>query len=825
MVLNSSDFTIAAIPTDEVEACRRVARRGGYHILLGAGSSFGSKRRNGEPIPNGDQLREMLSGTGSTETLFRVYDRAKTRDPDGLWSRLREIFFGTTPSPWLCNLAALPWAKVWTLNLDDSFENGFRRAFPGSTRGDLSTINWSDPFRETAALDVVHLHGHVDSPVALPIVFSLAEYRNALLEQRAWGLMFQDMFSESPFVVLGARLFGEPDLEPLLSIKRAPLAPPRLYVNPTISDDDAADLMRWGIRPVRCTGEEFAEWWAQVLEPEPRVSPPTKRHASRRFGRSFRDPAESGPGPKKHDFIAGDEPTWEDVRGGRHAEWPWLSRLTDRICEYGRKPNFDAATVLLLGRRFYGGSTNLLHIADKISQVGVRPWFFAGDGRPDVASVLDWAADNGPIGLFWDGTLEYANEISKIVEEARLDSLPILNVCWDMRDREAALLGRMPLAHQGLTDSRPLYVRPLNRQDAATLTIHLGRLGRLGVLEQLDFARCRAHFEGISVFAGLAEVERGAGFQARLEVVTRSLAPTQKEALFLLAMASSVGRDVPMSVLTVSLRTSSATIFAWLENDAFSALVEYDGHFIRSRQRTLALDGFVSLHGAEECSRLLMGWMDQLAALANSQSQIQRNRAFLLVRELMSYRELSRVLPGVDLNRFYEALRPRYAWSARFWEQWAIQCRHSGRIDSAESYAERAVTIQDDAFTQTTLLTTLLVKAQHLGLRGDPAWVQYYDRSWSALERALEVDYNNLVGRMAFLGWTQKLLSSFEKKPDLKPWSGLGEHLHRIEDDWSDVYAWARVSAGKGTDTAGQLEKMSAMFGPTLSHLRTLLER
>lgn len=151
-----------------------------------------------------------------------------------------------------------PWSTVWTLIVDDTFEAAaYREISTDSTRRSV-TVNWDGDYRQGRELNVVHLQGVVDRDEPQALVFSLSDYAGSTTARAAWPLNFRDAYGIAPFVIIGARLRDEPDIEAVVSQRLPTHAAPGFYVSRDISLATERDMRRWKLIPVRTTAEDFA---------------------------------------------------------------------------------------------------------------------------------------------------------------------------------------------------------------------------------------------------------------------------------------------------------------------------------------------------------------------------------------------------------------------------------------------------------------------------------------------------------------------------------------------------------------------------------------
>ena len=191
-----------------------------YSLLLGAGASIGSIGGNGEPLPSGPGLTARLIDEfripveEQSITLTRAYAAARRTDPMRLERFMRTWFTGCKPD-WQYRLVDVDWHRIWTLNIDDIIEVACQ-----DRNAPVDRFTWTSKFRDRASSErqIIHLHGYAKSnsdpdDSDSNLVFSVQEYVSTVRDPRAWHAIFTDEFAERPFIILGASLVDEFDLQ------------------------------------------------------------------------------------------------------------------------------------------------------------------------------------------------------------------------------------------------------------------------------------------------------------------------------------------------------------------------------------------------------------------------------------------------------------------------------------------------------------------------------------------------------------------------------------------------------------------------------------
>jgi SIR2-like domain len=808
-------------------ALERAALAGDYQLMLGAGASRDSVGPSGANLPGSAELMDMMCGqfevpVEEQDLLWRVYARAVDAAGDAtVYEWLRQQFWGVAPPYWMSVFARSPWAAVWTLNVDDTFEAAYKNVSSDVSRK-LLTINWDDDFRFGSELNVIHLHGCVDRPTPRSLVFSLSEYSSSAVSRAAWPLNFRDSYGVAPFVVIGARLRDEPDIEAVIAQRRPTHAAPSFYVSRDISPAAEQDLRTWGLVPVRMSGEDFALEWAEATGLDLESNPTEAVEIGYRVGRQWIElRTNNALQPPDHDLLGGDPPTWDDVRRGIPADLDWIRQGIDecRLLGKGRTP---AQAIIFTGRRLTGRSTGLLVLAKGLRDLSWRTFLYEGDGRPDVEALLAFAADGKPLAVLFDGLADVADDVAHLLRRARSLGLDLICVGVDDVDREASIVGRIDsslLMHRRVASVNRL----LTITDSAHLVDALNRAGRLGFLEgEKNDRRRLAHFRGYELFDRMAQLENAPGFGRRVGELVAGLADSTSVQIVLLAsLASRTGR---------TLLAVDAARMTGLESDALVRLVQLDsglvnlvstnGEWIRSRQRWMALEHCIKLLGPEVALDFLAEAMRRVAPRLSRASQVERNSTAMLVGAFMSQKNISPLFPKADLDSWYESLRPVFGdWSGRYWEQRAIVARRRGVTDptllsKAESFALRASTLVRDAYSLTTFGTVLLAKAAYSPQVDIAA---YYGRAVKTFEEASQDAKGNVVGWIAYLRFTlpvlQRAVSQLERVRAADDDQHAGVKLaEEVSQDWLRVFSQLSTVANSSETTKFDLERLRTQY-------------
>ena len=809
------------ISDEQLLALKRATRNSEYHLLLGAGASLDSTSRNGQPLPGSatliDQLcREFEVPAEENDLLWRIYDRAvEAAGEERVYTWLREKFWGTKHPYWMEYYARSPWSTVWTLNVDDSFESAYRSILTESSR-QLETLNWDDSYRHNRKLNVVHLHGVVDSPKPRRLVFSLSEYAGTAESKAAWPANFHDSYGNSPFVILGARLRDEPDIEAVVSRRRPAHPAPSFYVARTITPAMRTDLKRWGLVPVEMTAEEFVLEWSEMTGLDLEEDLGTETELGIRVGQQFTElkpasrPAATA---SSHDFLGGDEPEWGDIERGLAAELEWVTKAKFDCNQIG-KTLPKSALLAYTGHRLTGRSTGLLQLGHHLRQSAWRVFSFRNDGRFDTDALLSYAADGKSIALLFDGISDLADDLNRLISLAKASGARIACIGVEDSNREANIISRVSEANLAFSRIGKINDR-LSGVDAARLVDTLESAGRLGVLENKPDGRRLEHFKRNDLFSSMAQLENAPGFGRRVEDLIKGLSGETDTAVALFASyASFVNRRLMVIDASRMVGINSDELIRHIQKEQkLSALVSTDGLSIRPKQRWMALSPIVTRLGSETAAATLRDAVRELAPRLSKGSVRDRTPTAMLVGSFMSHRNLESAFPGADLDNWYSSLIDVFGpWSARYWEQRAILARRESVSDAsllakAESFAMRAIGLVADTYSFTTLGTVLLEKAARTPFDISA----YYERGYSAFESAAALDTRskNAVTWTAYLRYSLPVLQRISTEGvETARAQELHDLWNIVNSDWMRVYSQLALIAGSSDSVRRDLQRL-----------------
>ena len=742
--------------------------KGEYSLLLGAGASIGTPGGNGESLPSGPKLRDMLverfmiRTDGQPITLSRAYAAAKRNSPIRLEKFIRSHFTRCQPD-WQHTFTRFDWHRIWTLNIDDVIEVAYERSNTAVER-----FNWTSKFRDRSGprQQIIHLHGFANdvsdsSQSTSEVVFSVAEYASILKDPRAWHTVFTDEFAERPFLILGASLVEEFDLQQALASSAAVSTRgfPSVIVLKRVSQLEKDELEELGLIVIEGDARAFLElindklssyqssvegYYKQVLNSQ-----------VARFLQQFTDLRQFEPhsGVDSRNFFSGYEPHWRNILDGDDAPMQTTEQAFLSIQQSNSQNNKKQSIHVLIGPRGSGKSTGLLRIARYLISEGLPVFHFRGDEDLDLHATMEWLRQLPETILLFDDCADFADTIGELAEMCAEAELKLLIVGAERSTRRHFLLQTID---HGYLQLKPEYeYQLLSNRDIGSLIDKLSSRRRLGRITRSSRSQQYRYFRSQAsrrLFEGMANLEGGEGFRARIQTDYHGISSQRLLRLYAAAsIAYQYGYAVPLGISS-KIADMSARELQKALNTNEQDLMFIDSNGVRLPHRitaALVVDSALSPdHRFEAIRRLALA----LAPHIDVRAIRARTRPYRLSRPLMDQENVIRLVGKTRGRQLYELLQDSYDWNGRYWEQRALFESALGNHTQARSYAEHALQIHPHPFARNTLGTvlgrialktgdanTLREAVENLNRSRD-------ERRWEASEHPYITFFNMMIG-------------------------------------------------------------------------------
>ncbi len=196
--------------TIELDDAIRCALDGDALLFIGAGLSFLSRAKDGERLPDGSALIDLLleqpAGTGSKHTLDRVSGFVvRTKGVDFVHELLKKNLTVESVDDRLRQLYEQPWRRIYTTNYDNAIEVAL------SGKKSISSLTIDDPVSKAVAGSIIHINGYIEnvSPANIQkgLVLTDHSYSASRLIESEWFKFFlRDLGSARAIIFAGYSL-------------------------------------------------------------------------------------------------------------------------------------------------------------------------------------------------------------------------------------------------------------------------------------------------------------------------------------------------------------------------------------------------------------------------------------------------------------------------------------------------------------------------------------------------------------------------------------------------------------------------------------------
>lgn len=379
-------------------------------LLLGAGASFGSRDSLNRTLPMGadlsKELAELVGWSYNDEPLGNVYSAVNNFAGAQLRSHLQSRLINTKPSQELRALASFPWARIFTLNIDDCTETALRMA--GTQKVQVfarnSTLAEIDPL--FASVQLIKLNGSADR-LEDGLIFSPQEYGEGSSRLPTWYRELGQNHSNYTFVFIGSKL-NEPIFQQVMAEMRQTVTrePQMGYVvTPYASEIDQRHLESLKLRYVPGTLKDFVDWLCREIPKPPTgwdlatARRPELRNISEKLterkqralhsvtlvnDEALKRIKSSSVAGKIRDFYRGYKPSWVDILDGVPAELGFITKFSKLIQESDKSEK----CIALVGPAGSGKSTALMIAALKLSRSSNLPVYFLREAINKLKEIV-----------------------------------------------------------------------------------------------------------------------------------------------------------------------------------------------------------------------------------------------------------------------------------------------------------------------------------------------------------------------------------------------------------------------------------------------------
>jgi hypothetical protein len=769
-------------------------------LFLGAGFSLAATNLSRtSPIPTMEELKKKLWAmcfpgeeyTPST-SLQNLYESALHLHHTETAELLRHLFTvdSETLPDWYESYFTMPWARIYTLNIDDLPRAVARRfALPRQLCLVSAMCETHGPVVDVGrpGLEVVHLNGDVDG-IPDRVTFSTTQYAERLSRPEPWYVRVAADLVSRPFVFVGTQL-DEPPLWQHIELRRhrgergmRELRPRSYLVTPSLDAARRTLLAEYNVAWLPFKAEEFqveilsklrsaAAVGFKAFERQTAASPFELRSIALVSSLSS-NPTESS------EFLIGEEPIWADIQAGRAVvrdsdEQLWAA------AEAAVKSSGHRGVIVVTGTAGSGKSTALMRVSLRLSAEGQSVGWIDSEGSLSPHEIrIAMRSDDAPVVLSIDDADMYGSELSSMVRELCLrDPYPLVIVGLRSGRADAVLQDRLLRE----IPAREFAMPPLADSDIDRLLGVLDRENRLGVLRGKSPDQQRAMFRdqaGRQLLVAMIQATSGRRFEEKAVEELTDLGDGAR-AYGLIAVASAYRFGLQRNEILLGLGESTNTVLNTVDMLLRRHVVRvgHDGG-IWTRHRVIAEVITAELQKTGQIKELLHG-LAHVAATQAAPTLHRSARPWRLLRHVINHDFLIRVI-GADAGRnLYGELEGLLRWDYHFWLQRGSLEVEVGDLDLAENFLNQARGLAPtDPYVKTEHSYLLLRKAiENPTADFAPEFVQEATETLTSLiEQVGERDTHayHVLGSQG-LAWARHgMSSSIEKERFLR---GIISHL------------------------------------------------
>lgn len=539
---------------------KKAIEQGRLAVLFGAGASLTSTDKSGTNLLSGFQLAELLAHEAemeySNEDLPVVCGAVKKSLGERFFTILENKYKHCQPSNEYINFAKFPWARIYSLNIDDALDIALNKNSCQHVNYRHCSDKVVDQDQLFSAVDYIKLNGSVDR-IDKGLIFSAKEYGKASAKIPLWYRELAEDYFKYIFLFIGTHL-----KEPLFyhQIERHRLdsnkVEQRSYVlTPKATDIEKNNLLNdHNIEHIPCTFEDFVNWLTKTFpssltplelaankNPALGVMMGLEKSADKKsyikvfehvisvtlsnLLKSNRHNLFSG---KIRNFYKGFKPFWDDIIDEIPAELKSTKEFYEVVLNASK--NNDHLSIVH-GPAGSGKTTLLKQIALKIADNKEMPVFFIEEpinNLEDVIVELENIND-GKYFLFYDRIEILSHSIKSIISDGIIKKGLIVGAesqnVWENRTR----------AKIGSFCKKPYKLSLIDVNDAKAILAKLEQFGpwtRLGNLSEKQRIKKLVEKAQRQLLIGLFEATSGFGYEKIIEKEYTQLS-NEEEKVFL----------------------------------------------------------------------------------------------------------------------------------------------------------------------------------------------------------------------------------------------------------------------------------------------------
>jgi tetratricopeptide (TPR) repeat protein len=705
---------------------------------------------------------------------------------------------------------SMPWARIYTLNIDD-LDEAVARTFDLPRDVDVVSAVAQEPLGSRDRLQSVHLNGTLsDFP---DVTFSARQYGVRLSQPDLWYDALKRDLRASPVVFVGTSL-DEPPLWQHVELRGRrgsgrELRPGSYLVTPSLPVARRAILAdHFNVDWIPMSQEEFA---GAVL----RQLSDAQREGIRHFaaqGAIGREAAalqrvadlRSQPAQDLREYLWGREPVWADLGAdGFAVHREFESEISDVIAES------DARALVLTGTGGSGKSTTLMRFGLERQAQGQDVRWLNLESEVSIPRLRAAVRESETDVLLIDDLDSFGTQAGPFLSELLTDN-PNLFVAATIRaSRYEPLEIERHLAELVFAQ---MTVPQLQDRDIELLLDALTRAQRLGQLRGKTPAEQVKAFQreaGRQLLVAMIQATSGERFDEKVNRECQDLGPETGHIYAVVALATVERQYLTKHEIALASGEPSNEALNRLQGLLNQHLLaERAPNQIRLRHRVIAEKAVEFFHGQRQLTEPIRGLMFALAT-GIDRARYPRGREGRLLTRLMNHSWLMRHLTAdrEAVRTAYDAIEDLVSWDHHYWLQRGSYEVEVGDLQLAQNLLEQARSLAPEDYKVQTEWAYLVIKraaqnpdAPDSRERVEEAFIELED---AVTRRGHQDSYAAHVMGSQGLSWARQAPLSREEK------LGLLARLRGVVDDALEHHA----SAGDLRQLSRDLEQEYLIVG------------
>lgn len=702
----------------EADRIRRAIATGNAVLVTGAGFSHGASDKQGDPLPLGRDLAKQIwpiaFGSEPFEedaSLGEIFRLANQKAGGRLRAHLEntlKVDREKLPSRYL-DWFALPWHRIYTLNLDDLDEAVDEKTRHGLDLNILSGINSSPGDAVGRGISVIHLNGLLKDYPA--VTFDPPSYGLRTATPDPWYQQFTSDIVFRPTVFVGTVL-DEPPIWHYLSQRgskgrEAETRPRSWLVTQNLSASRRELLSGFNINLIDCFEEEFFNSYIYAdlgeLKKEAEVRRLQTLTTNKEYLVDVSKMIATAP-VGSPDFLIGRAPSWGDVLNGYAAEFEWDVEISETVSKA------DKGIFILHGDPGSGKTTTLLRLASTLAAEGKVVLWLSQDSERTHSQIRRDLSNRKPDYVFID-------DIDRFGESGPNFVLGLIRECPDTVFVAASRTHRLTALEYFDRLSVAVYKRApnLSDNDAIALIGVLDRGHRLGALlgkNSTDRVQAITKRAGRQLLVSLIEATSGKNFHEKIADECRDLTGLQLDAYGVICAARAAnGQYLTRDDVLISIDSSNNQGIAALKKlmDGRLVIDGGNGHLV-PRHKVVAESALGYFRGEGHLRR----WVQMLIflfAIKYNPNDMTRGRYGKLLIRFLNHDFLRELMgKNADVELIYGAIEKVLYSEFHFWLQRGSFEIQAGNLDPAETFLLQAQALKPDDVKVETSFCYLLMK-------------------------------------------------------------------------------------------------------------------